>query len=165
MNNLSRFPPEIIELVKTRIKDTGKDLNTELSKFDECIFEGFVWKTSPEGHRFWNDILVDKKFGVFYEKYPLNAEKPLKESTFPRVMWVTDYPEGGWCKRVVLKKIHERYVSWQNATNFVDSEKEVYTTIWKHGKELYEVQIPLTKENLLKHFPALTKEELNVFVD
>jgi hypothetical protein len=72
---LEGFPPEVVELMLQRqFEQTGKR--------DVSLFEknrtlgkgvgGFTWDDTIEGEgwKFWNDVIEDKKFYKFFERYP-----------------------------------------------------------------------------------------------
>jgi hypothetical protein len=67
------YPPEIIELMLIRQQEQGNPKN--IQPFLDHIRrgklnKGFNWDETIEGRIFWERVLVNLKFDVFYEKYP-----------------------------------------------------------------------------------------------
>ena len=67
------YPPEIIELMLIKQQEQGNPKN--IQPFLHNIYKGssegaFNWRATIEGYIFWNWVLVNLKFDVFYEKYP-----------------------------------------------------------------------------------------------
>ena len=67
------YPPEIIELMFQRQKEQGNPKNIEPFLDDIRVSRGsggFTWSETIEGDEFWETILIDLEFDIFYEKYP-----------------------------------------------------------------------------------------------
>jgi hypothetical protein len=70
---IADFPPEVVEMMLQRQFE-------QVGKRDPSVFEnssrvgvwsgGFVWDETAEGGDFWNAVIGDKKFHVFFKKYP-----------------------------------------------------------------------------------------------
>ena len=67
------FPPEVVELMLQRqFEQTGKrdvsvfEANNQARKSNN----GFTWSDTIEDHDFWCDVILNKEFHVFFEKYP-----------------------------------------------------------------------------------------------
>lgn len=60
--------------------EQGNDQNYEIFK-EDCIIDGenggFTWDETPEGYDFWNEILTELDFDIFYKKYPIEKPKYL----------------------------------------------------------------------------------------
>jgi hypothetical protein len=75
------FPPEIVEMMLQRqFEQTGK---RDVSVFEDygsaaCHENGFSWSETPEHDKFWHDVITEKKFDVFYEKYPKKFNSHIK---------------------------------------------------------------------------------------
>ena len=70
---IADFPPEIVEMMLQRqFEQTGKrDVSVFENKRDANYRQnGFTWEDSPEKNSFWYDVITNKKFDVFFEKYP-----------------------------------------------------------------------------------------------
>ena len=68
----AKYPPEIIELMLQRQKEQGNP-KTIKPFLEEVIREksngGFDWENTPEGLYFWNKVLVEENFKLFYDLY------------------------------------------------------------------------------------------------
>ena len=70
IGDIEGFPKEVLELMLERqYEQTGK-INIEVFKDNRISGIGFMWSESKEGHGFWDNVIYDKKFDVFFEKYP-----------------------------------------------------------------------------------------------
>lgn len=67
-NQIAGFPEEVIE----KMLDYQEEQNgfRKKSVFKNNIFGGFVWRSTPECHSFWHQVIVNKNFELFFEKYP-----------------------------------------------------------------------------------------------
>ena len=67
------YPPEIIELMLIRQQEQGNPKNIQpfliLIRMDK-IQKGFNWDETKEGYGFWERVLINLEFDVFYEFYP-----------------------------------------------------------------------------------------------
>jgi len=78
---IADFPPEIVEMMLQRqFEQTGKrDVSVfEGYKSAACHEGGFTWCTTHEGGNFWYDVITEKKFDVFFEKYPKEFNSHIK---------------------------------------------------------------------------------------
>jgi hypothetical protein len=83
-NELKGFPQEIIDKMVERQVEQGNKPNPDV--FDKNIRAdefrgGFNWHETSEYSPFWADVLEDKKFDLFFQKYPKKREKP-QECTY-----------------------------------------------------------------------------------
>lgn len=71
------FPKEIVEkMLERQFEQTGKK---DVSVFEAICTEGkfnggFDWHETIEGEGFWEEVLADKNFDLFFEKYPKDSE-------------------------------------------------------------------------------------------
>jgi hypothetical protein len=78
---IADFPPEIVEMMLQRqFEQTGK---RDVSVFEDCESacrsnDGFNWDESPEDHDFWEMVITEKKFDVFFKKYPKEFNSHIK---------------------------------------------------------------------------------------
>ena len=89
---LKGFPTEVVEKMLERQVEQG-------NKKDVTVFEGssragrgmkgFCWAETVEGHYFWERVIINEDFDLFFEEYP-KTEKTL---TFPRKMLVWNDPK------------------------------------------------------------------------
>lgn len=77
------FPVEVVEkMLEHQVAQGNK---REVSVFEDRkaawrIEGGFEWEETIEGHCFWSDVISDKKFDVFFKRYPRvtsSEEKPM----------------------------------------------------------------------------------------
>lgn len=70
---LESFPQEIVEkMLYYQVKQGNKE---DITVFERCIIKskggkGFDWKDTKEGWVFWNRVIAQKLFKVFFEQYP-----------------------------------------------------------------------------------------------
>jgi hypothetical protein len=79
------FPPEVVEKMLDRQSEQGNDRDANVF---ECNLAsgrekgGFTWKETIERHEFWGNVIYDRNFDLFFERYPkiTNAEDmPVKK--------------------------------------------------------------------------------------
>ena len=73
IGDIAGFPKEVLELMLERqYEQTGK-INIEVFKDNRISGKpglGFMWSESKEGYYFWECVIRNKNFDVFFEKYP-----------------------------------------------------------------------------------------------
>ena len=80
--SLAGYPTEIVDkMLERQFEQTGRK---DVSVFEEGVSKmkvngGFDWSRTPENHDFWFDVLMSKKFDVFYKRYPKNIKQKLEE--------------------------------------------------------------------------------------
>ena len=62
------LPVEIQEKMLDEQERQGNPRNAK--EFEEDVTEGFSWDRSVEGFDFWEEIIRNGNFAVYYEKYP-----------------------------------------------------------------------------------------------
>lgn len=70
---LEGFPKEVVKLMLKRQVEQGNEKN--VSAFEEHSiagkgYGGFGWDDTYEGYDFWCHVILNKKFNLFFEKYP-----------------------------------------------------------------------------------------------
>jgi hypothetical protein len=78
---LKDFPREVVEMMLQRqFEQTGEgDVSVFEDERDACRSDGgFTWMDTPEGEHFWKMVISDKKFDVFFEKYPKEFNSHIK---------------------------------------------------------------------------------------
>lgn len=129
IGDIKDIPIEIVQkMVEHQFNQTGK-CNVEVFQRYRTSGNGFDCSESPEGFRFWFDVLNHKKFNIFYERYPKNI--------YPKVMWVSGSPDfKNKVKRVVFMEKCGGYIAWLNAET-LEGAKEVKTTqFWNYAKDV-----------------------------
>lgn len=77
------LPQEIFEKCKENTNLQGGTFNPESDIYDSIGGGGFRWASSPEGDEFWIDVLQERKYNIFYERYPPRNGFKI-ESIFPK---------------------------------------------------------------------------------
>lgn len=78
IGDLEDFPIELVEIMlQKQYKQVDK---MDISIFQKCKFSdkyqgGFHWSDTIEGHEFWNDVIREGRFDVFFERYPKLSKK------------------------------------------------------------------------------------------
>jgi hypothetical protein len=78
---IADFPPEIVEMMLQRqFEQTGKRYVSvfEDMKGADKSQNGFSWNEAPEPNIFWYNVISEKKFDVFFEKYPKEFNSHIK---------------------------------------------------------------------------------------
>lgn len=70
--DLKGFPPEIVEKMLDRQEQQGNGRDIEV--FEGVITSpksagGFNWNRTPEGYYFWNAVIRDRRFSIFWDRY------------------------------------------------------------------------------------------------
>ena len=70
---LEGFPKEIVKRMLECQKEQGNDKDVSVFERDAiaCDYSnGFRWVNTKEGYKFWQTIIVNKNFDLFFKKYP-----------------------------------------------------------------------------------------------
>ena len=54
---------------------------------------GFSWEDSMEGFNFWKEIIWNRNFAIFYEKYPKASDKKLYSEEEVRNLFIKHYKD------------------------------------------------------------------------
>ena len=130
---------KVIDFFKSKGIDT-RNLSGEANKQDNDVY------------RYYGII------GIYFSNYSLNQvnsynakivtlEELMKPAnTYPKVMWVSDYPDFmNKTKRVVFMEKCNKYVAWHNAETLEEAEKITDSTAWKYAKDI-EPEVSPIKE-------------------
>lgn len=102
-----------------------------------------------KGLIFWREVINDKNFDLFFQRYPKTKE-------YPRVMMVSNSPIDGkdiGFKRVVFMEKNGKYLAWICAETLEEAEKEVEIIAWDCAKEIEEpTKVVLTLEQIAEKF-------------
>lgn len=172
INKLKGFEehPQIVKKIKERIKDAlikeGKNPDNykmSLNVMDNHIScyssgHGFAWNDTPEKHTFWCNVLINKNFGVFYNKYPKKViNVPTYYITSNTVMEVSnnyDFSESEIRVVFCYKEKVKLYISWE-AESINDSNTTVVTTNWLYARFIKK---NISSKNLNKKLNNLLKK-------
>jgi hypothetical protein len=79
---LEGFPKEVVDLMLERQYE-------QKGKRDVTIFEayknawagkgGFDWSETEEGYEFWKEVIWNRNFDVFFDRYPKKESEPVQE--------------------------------------------------------------------------------------
>lgn len=140
------FPIEVVQkMVELQFEQTGK-CDVELFQKGNCRGKdkgGFAWEFTDEDYDFWDEVIREKHFDLFFQTYP-KAPK----SVYPKVMKVWDVEGGIKRIRVVLAEKCGKFIAWANAETIEDSEAEVSTVIWNFAEDINVEK--LTKAQIAK---------------
>lgn len=147
IGDLKGFPSEIIDMMLER-----SSIKYEISEALECLQRnrkasspGFLWSNTTEGHRFWDDVISDRKFDVFFEKYPKGSDTDIDKTPidpeFPCLMEVSDYEDFRNTEpRVVFMKKQGKYLAWYNARTFEEAEEQTQVLFWNFARPVQKQQ-------------------------
>ena len=128
---LEGFPVEVVRKMVSyqEVKDVGV-----FQKYIKAhkVIGGFDWLDTCEGGQFWMDVVLDKKFDVFFERYPKEVKKE-----YPRVMAVSN-DEKDWHKRVVFMEKNGKFIAWNCAENLEQAKSYFWTSPWLYAREVEE---------------------------
>ena len=71
---LNGFPTEVVEKMLERQVEQGN--KKDVTAFEKCNVINFIWSKTIEGQQFWEKVIINKKFDVFFNKYPKQIELP-----------------------------------------------------------------------------------------
>ena len=72
-NQIEGFPIEIVNKMIQRQVEQGNPPNIEVFKntnWESVDGGGFSWDKTVEGGEFWEDIIFNENFNIFFERYP-----------------------------------------------------------------------------------------------
>ena len=70
---ISDIPTEIVRAMLREQVAQENSCNVYPFERDKSVDKrdgGFTWSKSKEEHKFWDDVIINKKYQVFYDKYP-----------------------------------------------------------------------------------------------
>lgn len=68
--DLKGFPKEIIVYMLKYQEEQGNKKDISVFEENRTRCEGFVWHKTKEGYWFWDEVIREKNFDLFFEKYP-----------------------------------------------------------------------------------------------
>lgn len=77
IGELKGFPLEVVQkMIEEQVKQGNE---ADVKVFQENVAHsihkgGFRWSRTEEGQSFWSDVVFDKNFNLFFEKYPKQIE-------------------------------------------------------------------------------------------
>ena len=111
------FPLEVIALmlVEMRLQAKNQGLEKNLYLFENNKQAGFIWKKSFDGIEFWQGVIDDEDFDLFFATYPKDV--------------LTKEPPVGSIKMTVKE--------------FTDSNKENLSKLMLRDKDVFDLTIEL----------------------
>lgn len=76
--DLKGFPEEVVEAMLFYQEEQGhkRDVTVfERDRFSGDYDGGFTWRETVEGHEFWQEVLGNKNFDLYFDKYPKKEVK------------------------------------------------------------------------------------------
>ena len=70
---INNFPIEVVEKMVEEQMNQGNKPNVNLFTIDKCATRyegGFNWESTRDGFRFWEKIIKEELFDLFFERYP-----------------------------------------------------------------------------------------------
>ena len=129
--DLKGFPKEIVERMLECQVEQGNE--KDVSVFETILdadryFGGFTWRDTIEGSNWWSEVIDNKNFNMFFNKYP-------KTSQYPKVMMVgNSYPLTR--KRVVFMEKCGKFITWADVETLEGAETELGTSTWKYAEDI-----------------------------
>ena len=150
---LEGFPKEIVERMLECQVEQGNE--KDVSVFETILdadryFGGFTWRDTIEGSNWWSEVIDNKNFNMFFNKYP-------KTSQYPKVMMVgNSYPLTR--KRVVFMEKCGKFITWADVETLEGAETELGTSTWKYAEDI-KPENPQKQELLTKAEELIKKAE------
>ena len=144
--DIKGFPEEVVEWMLDQQEEQGNKRDIKVFENEKCAcFEnkGFEWSRTEWGHTFCVNVIIDKKFDVFFERM---------KNVYPKVMLVRNYDFDQWIPRVVFMEKNHQFISWLLAETIKESEHEVSTRAWNYAKELEPEKVKITKQQIADKF-------------
>lgn len=66
------FPIEVVQKMVERQYEQINKCDVHVFQFDKCsgTGKGFIWSKTVEGDKFWQNVIIDNNFDLFFQKYP-----------------------------------------------------------------------------------------------
>ena len=136
---LKGFPQEIVERMLECQVEQGNKRDVPIFEEELNIDDGdggFFWNDTEEGGKFWHDIIINRKFDLFFKKYPRPQEE---KSEYPKVMLVSGSvinKNNEGAPRVVFMEKKGKFLAWDNSKTLEESEHSIYATPWNYAKDI-----------------------------
>lgn len=163
------FPIEVVEkMVKYQIEEDG---GFDIDGFEEDRLGGFTWKRTPEGQEFWNEVIENRNFDLFFSKYPKEIDFMKNEEEVYKVK-PSDLKGqiGGWPIGIVQKMIDNQF--HQNGfcdvsifQNTIVSTREDGGFSWEYSNEGYKFWESTLAHGGIKHIKDVVDVELKTLTD
>lgn len=142
---LTGFPEEVVEKMLDRQVEQGNPRDVKV--FEEYVCAGsntgFDWEDTTEGYAFWMNVIDNKSFEIFFERYPKSDSQQTESAlSSPKVMLVSNEPFSNINRgkeRVVFHyQSNIEYPYFAYSTDSLDNVKESNMTYssWRYAKDI-----------------------------
>lgn len=149
IGQIKDFPIEVVQKMVERQVEQGNKADVKVfqdyPKAGRSDGYGFTWNETEECYVFWREVIKDKNFDLFFEKYP---KKPVNE--YPKVMSVS-IDGVKWNKRVVFMEKCGKYIAWGVAETIEEADEEVDTYPWCYARDI-QPTLTITKTEIAEKF-------------
>ena len=118
---IADFPIEIVEkMIERQVEQGNKPDVKAFHRYPSNFAEsgGFDWKYTIEGVHFWEEVIVDKNYNVFFERYPKDIDGQISKA----------YENFNKAERAVRDLMKSRFAELLKDTNW---EKPM--VVWMDG--------------------------------
>lgn len=100
IGKIEGFPIEVVKKMIDRQVEAGNCANVEVfqRKSNAAVqLGGFTWSDTPEGNDFWDNIIFEHDFDLFFKKYPKKSNKVYiyQDGTIPGDLVISTLEEHG----------------------------------------------------------------------
>ena len=142
IGEIKDFPIEVVQkMVDYQVEQGNKADITEfqIRNYSYISLGGFSWGNTVEGFDFWDDVINDKKFYVFFKKYPKLELEGVNEHILnePHLLYSYEDYKNGKMDRCLSSKmdgpseITTRLMTLSLNFNKTKEEEEEYNTLSK----------------------------------
>lgn len=173
IGEIKDFPIEVVEKMIERQVEQGNEADVRVFQEHKTSYSpGFDWDETVEGFGFWNSIIDEKNFDLFFEKYPKEEEEKKEEDywidTKGRRMLVWYDTEDLVEERIVIAKLPPKagwqYIAVIEGDEYKFEKGEIYsTTFWKHAKPI-STKTKLSLSSIAEKF-GLSVDEIEIDFD
>ena len=95
IGEIKDFPIEVVQkMVDYQVEQGNKaDITVfQIRNYASISLGGFSWSNTVEGFNFWDDVINDKEFDLFFNKYPKLELEGVNEqiSNEPHFLYLTE---------------------------------------------------------------------------
>lgn len=155
IGDIKGFPIEVVEKMIERQVEQGDKADVDV--FQYTATGGFFWDETTEGCGFWSEVIINKNFDLFFEKYPKKEEDYWIDPKGRRMLvWDGDGDECCAEERIVIAKLPsnsgQRFVAVNALCVECFENGDVYDTmLWHNAKPIPET-IELTLDQIAEKF-------------
>ena len=109
---IENFPIEVVQRMVDCQVEQGNEADVTI--FQNCEKDGFLWNKSQEGKGFWKSVIRNKDFDVFFKKYPKHQVTIQKDMETNKII----------LNGITLPKDTEVKVSVEDGTTILTFQKQ-----------------------------------------